>query len=257
MPFMQSLINGIRSFMGGKLPTGDETRDRARVLCRYPVNCSTGPTDVPFRAQVLDISRSGMRLEGVGELAKGSKLYIAYANYPGGEQMGNNPEPVEVEVMWTRKRPHDGQRLAGVRYSDAQQVTRSWVQHVLEEVGQSTDNTGLQRRKHIRLVTALRADLRDQVTGQTLASGKLANLSVGGVLVQTEQPVRDEQDVLVLISPYNNFPILSLPGRVRNTRFDNDEGVTFVSVQFINVSTSQTKTLKRYMANLLQGRSIG
>ena len=252
----KSLIDGIKSFIGINQPTGDEVRDRARVLCRYPVDCSTGPGEVPFRAQVVDVSRSGMRLEGVGQVNKGDKLYIGYVTYPGSDPLPNN-EPVEVEVMWSRKRPHDGERLAGVRYASSEQVTRSWVNHVLEEVGLSVERSGSQRRKHIRLATALRAELRDNSTGQHIAEGKVANLSVGGTLVQTEQQVDEGSQVLVLVSPYNNFPIFSVPAKVMSVRYDPDEGQTFVSLQFINVNARQLKTLKRFMFNLLKGRSIG
>jgi len=253
---LKSLIDGIKSFIGFNQPTGDEVRDRARVLCRYPVDCSTAPGEVPFRAQVVDVSRSGMRLEGVGNLSKGDKLYIAYVTYEGSEPLGNN-QPVEVEVMWSRKRPHDGERLAGVRYSSVEQVSKSWVNLVLEEVGLSMEKTGSQRRKHIRLATALRAELRDNQTGQHIAEGKVANLSVGGTLVQTEQQVDEGQNVLVLVSPYNNFPIFSVPAKVMSVRYDPDEGHTFVSLQFTNVNARQLKTLKRFMFNLLKGRSIG
>lgn len=254
---LKSLLEGIKSFIGGNQPSGDEVRDRARVLCRYPVDCSTGPGDVPFRAQVVDVSRSGMRLEGVGNVSKGDKLYVAYVQTPGSEEVEGSAEPVEVEVMWSRKRPHDGERVAGVRYANPDQVVRSWVNYVLEEVGLSVDRTGAQRRKHIRLATALRAELRDQNTGQHIAEGKVANLSVGGTLVQTEQPVTEGQTVLVLVSPYNNFPIFSVPGKVMSVRYDPDEGMTFVSLQFVNVNARQLKTLKRFMFNLLKGRSIG
>ena len=254
---LKSLLEGIKAFIGGNQPSGDETRDRARVLCRYSVDCSTTLEDVPFRAQVVDVSRSGMRLEGVGEVNKGDRFFVAYVQIAGAEPVEQATEAVEVEVMWCRKRPHDGQRLAGVRYANPDQVSRSWVNYVLEEVGLSIDKTGAQRRRHIRLSTALRAELRDQENGQHIAEGKVANLSVGGTLVQTEQPVTEGQSVLVLVSPYNNFPIFSVPAKVMSVRYDPDEGVTFVSLQFINVNARQLKTLKRFMFNLLKGRSIG
>lgn len=252
---LKSLLDGIKAFVGGNQPSGDETRDRARVLCRYAVDCSNRPEDVPFRAQVVDISRTGMRLEGVGQLPKGSRLHIAYAEVEAGEPL-ENVGPVEVEVMWTRQRPHDGQRLAGVRFVDGEKLQGSWVYHVLQEVGLSLERNE-QRRKHLRLATALRAELRDQGSGQHLAEGKVANLSIGGTLVITEQPLQDGQMVLVLVSPYNNFPIFSVPGKVLNTRYDEEEGQTYVSLQFVNVNAHQLKTLKRFMTNLLKGRAIG
>lgn len=253
---LKSLIEGIKSFIGVNQPTGDETRDRARVLCRYAVDCATAPGAVPFRAQVVDVSRSGMRLEGTGQVAKGDKLYIAYVPPVTSEAVPAN-EPVEVEVMWSRKRSHDGKILTGVRYCSQEQTSRSWVNSVLEEVGLSADGGGSQRRRHIRLATALRAELRERDTGQHIAEGKVANLSVGGTLVQTEQQVEEGSQVLVLVSPYNNFPIFSVPAKVMSVRYDPDEGQTFVSLQFTNVSARQVKTLKRFMFNLLKGRSIG
>lgn len=253
---LRSLIEGIKSFTGVGQPTGAEVRDRARVLCRYSVNCSTGPGDVPFRAQVIDVSRSGMRLEGVGNVSKGDRLFIEYVTANPDDTVEPS-QSVEVEVMWARKRPHDGTRVAGVRYAHADQVSRSWVNLILQEVGLQNEGGGIQRRKHIRLATALRAELRDKGTGQHIAEGKVSNLSVGGTLVQTEQEVEVGSEVLVLVAPYNNFPIFSVPARIMSARFDEEEGQTFVSLQFVNVSASQLKTLKRFMFNLLKGRSIG
>jgi c-di-GMP-binding flagellar brake protein YcgR len=63
--------------------------------------------------------------------------------------------------------------------------------------------------------------------------------------------------VLVLVAPYNNFPIFSVPGKIISSRYDEDEGQTYVSLQFVNVNARQLKTLKRFMFNLLKGRSIG
>ena len=255
---LTQILEGIKSFIGVSAPSGQETRDRARVLCRYPVNCALNPGDVPFRASVVDISRTGMRLEGVSKVHTGDTLYITLAQFPGSEPLPPGKDgPVQCEVMWHRKRPHDGMRLCGVRFLSPDSVRSSWVQSVLAEVGLAYDKEDEQRRKHIRLVTALRAELRDHATGQYLAEGKVANLSLGGVLVESEQYVKEGSDVLVMVAPYNNFPIFSVPGRVLSCRLDSDEGKNYISLQFMNVPKREFKVLKRYVFNLMKGRAVG
>ena len=251
-----SLIDGIRAFIGSGAPTGEEARDKARVLCRYAVHCAAQLDGRPFPASVVDVSRTGLRLEGVATVSKGDQLWVSYAD--ASEDRGDaDLGPVQVEVMWSRKRPHDGVRLAGVRYVDMADLKGTWVQSVLSEVGLSQEVSAFQKRRHIRLATSLRAELRDSVSGEHLAEGKVANLSVGGTLVQSDASIREGASVLVMVSPYNNFPIFSVPAQVLNCRYDAEEGQNFISLQFVSVNAQQLKTLKKFVFNLLKGRSIG
>lgn len=248
----RSLLRGIKSLF--HTPTGEEARDRSRVLCRYSVQCRLRPDAAPFRSSIVDVSRTGMRLEDTAALRPGDTVYVEFVPGPGEQPLDGNA-PVQAEVMWARKRSHDGKMMAGVRYSAP--LENTWLQHVLVEVGLARDDSRDQKRKHIRLATALRAEVRDYDTGQHMCQGKVVNMSVGGLLVQTEQPPVIERPVLVLISPYNNYPILSLKGEVLSCREDVEEGYSLLSIQFLQVSTRNAKTLKRYVANLLRGRAIG
>ena len=248
----RSLLRGIKSLF--HTPTGEEARDRSRVLCRYSVQCRLRPEAAPFRSWVVDISRTGMRLEDTAALRPGDKVHVEFEPGPGEEPLEGS-EPVQADVVWCRKRAHDGKMLAGLRYCSPLELT--WVQHVLVEVGMARDDARDQKRKHIRLATALRAEVRDDETGQHVCEGKVVNLSVGGLLVQTERAPATERPVLVLISPYNNYPILSLRGQILSCREDVDEGYQVLSIQFLHVSARNAKTLKRYVANLLRGRGIG
>ena len=248
------LLRGIKSFF--HTPTGEEARDRSRVLCRYSVLCRLRPEAAAFPASVVDISRTGMRLEDTTSLRPGDRIYVEFVPGPGpNEQPLEGGEPVQAEVMWCRKRPHDGKQMAGVRYASPLEGT--WLHHVLVEVGLAREESRDQKRKHIRLATALRAEVRDWETGQHVCEGKVVNMSVGGILVQTERPPSTDHPVLVLISPYNNYPILSLQRQILNCREDVEEGYSLLSVQFTRVSARNAKTLKRYVANLLRGRAIG
>lgn len=238
----RSLIEGIRSLVGGAGPTGEEARHKARVICRYPVQCSSAPDAPPRPSQVVDISLSGLRLEGLEGLKPHDTLWVAFADAP---------EPVKVEVIWSRKRPHDGQILTGTRYKASLEGT--WVNQVLQEVGLAEQPASYQKRKHVRLASQLRAEVRDKVTGQYICDGQVENLSMGGVLIHTGQDTVDGQLVLVLIAPDDNYPILSLTGRT--VRCEHDQTGTHVSVQFVNVGARDVKILKRYLFSLVKEKA--
>ena len=242
----RSLIEGIRSLVGGTGPTGEEARHKARVVCRYPVKCTASPDGPPSTSHVIDISLSGMRLEGMEDAKPHDRLWVAFATSFEGAG------PVHVEVIWTRKRAHDGLVMTGVRYVSSLEGT--WVQQVLREVGLAEEPPCFQKRKHVRLNSALRAEVRDKVTGQYLCDGQVENLSMGGVLIHTAQPTEHNQMVLVLIAPDDNYPILSLTGRTLQCRGEGEEN--HLSVQFVNVGARDVKTLKRYLFSLAKERAV-
>jgi len=239
----RSLIEGIRSLVGGAGPTGEEARHKARVICRYPVQCSATPDGPAHSSDVVDISLSGLRLEGLEGLKPHDILWVAFET--GGE-------PVKVEVIWSRKRPQDGMILTGTRYKCALEGT--WVHRVLQEVGLTEQPPTYQKRKHVRLASHLRAEVRDKTTGQYICDGQVENLSMGGVLIHTGQDTVDGQLVLVLIAPEDNYPILSLSGRTVRHESDGHEG-HLVSVKFLNVGARDVKILKRYLFALVKEKA--
>lgn len=245
-------MDGLRSFIRGSATDGEEARDKARVICRYAVRCTSPSGGAPYPASVVDISVAGMRLEGVGAMAKGDRLDVNFTQTLGEEHV--DAGPVIAEVIWARKRAHDGVRLAGVRYLDPNDLAGTWVQLVLEEMGLNRESTAFQKRKHIRLATALRAELQDS-EGATLAQGKVANLSVGGTLVQSENEVAEGTIVAVKISPYNNFPVFSVSAKVLQCRADGEKG-HLLSLQFVQVNSKEIKILKQFVVNLVKGRSL-
>ena len=247
-----SLMDGLRSFIRGSGSGGEESRGKARVICRYAVRCTAPAGGAPYAASVVDLSRDGMRLEGVAALAIGDRLDVNFTQTMGEEHV--DAGPVIVEVIWARKRAHDGVRLAGVRYVDANDLGGTWVQLVLEEMGLNSDSAAFQKRKYIRLATALRAELQD-AKGVTLAQGKVANLSVGGTLVHSESEVAEGTVVGLKISPYNNFPVFSVSAKVLQGRSDGTKG-HLLSLQFVQVNAKEVKILKQFVSNLVKGRSL-
>ncbi|MGE0488252.1 MAG: PilZ domain-containing protein [Vulcanimicrobiota bacterium] len=249
---LRELLKGIKAFViGGELPTPDESRIAPRLLCQYRVNLLYGDTE--FKASVVDIGSTGMRLEGVPEMNKGDHLRISY---PFAEHFQEDVG-FEVEVMWTRVRTHDGVRLTGVRYiKQGEELKGTWVRTLQEEVGLHGDST-FQKRKHVRLATTLKAEVRDLDSGRFLSQGKVNNLSVGGALIESPEELKKNNRVMALIGPHLNYPTLSVHARVLNSRADEDDGVYLHSLQFVDVNKKQLKTLERLVLKMLQGRSLG
>ncbi|MEW6277755.1 MAG: PilZ domain-containing protein, partial [Candidatus Eremiobacterota bacterium] len=203
---IQRFLDGLRQIVLGPRQHGaEETRTRTRVLCRYPVLYTTEDGDTQ-RAYVVDIGVNGMRLEGVKKLKKSSRIQVASA-YPGLEQ-----NKLRCEVVWCRERMA-GDYNAGIRYDEKDDNLRgSWVKVILQELGLG-DETAFQRRKHVRIATSLRAEIRDLRSGHYLTDGRVLNLSIGGCLVQSDNPVTDNLQVLCLIGPYANYPVLSISAK--------------------------------------------
>ena len=198
---LKQLLEGIKAFiMGGDLPTPEESRQTPRVLCQYRANVRAGKDE--YQASVVDIGATGIGLEGGPKLKKGQQIQISY---PMAREFVEE-NAVHLEVMWSRVREHDKQVLVGARYTDdLESLKRSWVFVLLEELGLYGDST-FQKRKYARLASAMKADLRDYDTGRHLTRGKVANLSLGGALIESEDKVKSGTKLLVLMGPHIDYP---------------------------------------------------
>lgn len=243
-------LDGLKQIvLGPPSKSGQDGRSRTRVLCRYPVLYSQEGSVEQHRAYVVDIGISGMRLEGVQKFKKGDLIRVASA-YPGMEQ-----NKLQCEVMWCRQKGNEFS--AGIRYVETEENLKgSWVKVILQELGLADENA-FQRRKHLRIATTLRCEIRNLRTGHYITDGRVLNLSVGGALVQSANSVDDGAQVLCLIGPYSNYPTLSISAKNLNTRYDEDEGCYLHSVQFSTLKPRDVKQVGKYVVDLLKGRSVG
>lgn len=245
---LKDLLKGIKAFItGGELPTPEECRQTPRLLCQYRANARYQGRD--FKVSVVDIGATGVGLECEQEVPRGETFAISYPL--SNEFVADNA--VDVEVAWCRRRQEDGKILIGARYtSDAQRLQSSWAWVLLDELGLGR-NTAYQKRKQLRLATALKAELRDSESGHFLTRGKVANLSVGGALIESPDPLRSGSRVLALIGPHLDYPTLSIHGNVLSSR-DGDEENHLHSLQFVDVSKEQMKNLEKTMLKMLSGQ---
>lgn len=247
---LRELLQGFKALItGGELPTPEESRQTPRLLCQYRANGRHQGHD--FRVSVVDIGATGVGLECDRKIPCGEIFHISYPLCK--EFVPTNA--VEVEVAWCRRRPEDGKILLGARYTADQQALRdSWVGLLLDQLGLGQD-TAYQQRKHTRLATAMKAELRDLETGRFLTRGKLANLSVGGALIESPDALRAGLKVLALIGPQLDYPTLSIHASLLHSRAEGDGENHLHSLQFINVSKEQMKSLETTLLKTLSGQA--
>lgn len=246
---LKKLLQGIKAFIqGGTLPTPEECRETPRLFCQYRANVRHQDRD--WKASVVDIGATGVGLEGGEKVSSGDMIRISYPL--SGEFVEENA--VDVEVVWCRVREHDKKVLVGARYTtDQPKLESSWVWTLLHELGMHK-NTAFQKRKHVRLATALKAELRELESGRFLTQGNVNNLSVGGALIESDESIKKGTEVLALIGPHINYPTLSIHGRLINSRDDDVGGAQLHSIQFIDINKKQMKSLESLILKMLSGQ---
>ncbi|MFA7482904.1 MAG: PilZ domain-containing protein [Vulcanimicrobiota bacterium] len=250
MSFLSRLLEGFRSLvLGGDPVTPEESRDSPRILCQYRVNLNHNGQD--YKASIIDIGTTGLRLIGVPQVQKGDKLSISF---PFAETYSEE-KGFDVEVMWCR--PDSGDELsAGVRYQAfGEDLKGTWVYTLLSEIG-LTGSAVYQKRKHVRLATTQKVFLRDEATGRHILEGRVNNLSVGGALVESAFSMKRDRRVLALIGPSVNSPNLAIHAKVINSRSDIEEGCHLISLQFVEMNSEQLGALESMVIAMLEGRSL-
>lgn len=228
--------------LGPRSVPGEDHRARIRVFCRYPILLTTEEGGMPDRAYVVDIALNGVRLEDVKKLKRGTRVEIASA-YPGLET-----SRLSGEVVWCRERISGGYN-AGVRYAEP----TGWARVVLEELG-IDERSADQRRRHLRIPTSLRAELRDRRTNRQLVDGRVANLSLGGLLLRSERELEAGHEVVCLFGPYSHYPTLSVNARVLSSAYDSEERHWFHSLEFMELSGREVREVGRLVVSFLKER---
>lgn len=251
MSFLNKLLGGFRSFvLGGEPATTEESRSSPRILCYYRVNLRNHGRD--FKATIIDIGTTGMRVEGVPQLEKGERFELSY---PFAEAFSQE-HSFEVEVMWCRARGHDDELVAGVRFVEqGEGLAGTWVHTLLTELGLTGDLV-YQKRQHVRLTTTQKVFFRDETTGRHILEGRVNNLSVGGALVESSTSLKAGRRVLALIGPNVNYPTLSIHAEVLNCRLDDEDDHHLLSLRFVELNKDQLRELESLVLAMLEGRTL-
>lgn len=239
---LTKFLEGLRQIaLGPRTRTGEDLRSRIRVFCRYPILLTTEEGG-PDRAYVVDLGLNGLRLEDVRRLKRGARVEIASA-FPGMEQ-----DRLAGEVIWCRERLSGGYN-AGVRYEQPS----GWARVILRELG-IDEQSGMQRRRHLRIPTSLRAEIRELDSNRSLVDGRVANLSMGGLLLRSEGELKAGTEVLCLFGPSSHYPNLSVEARVLGSSFDEEERNWYHSLEFEDLSGREVREVGRLVVSFLKER---
>jgi hypothetical protein len=240
---IQSLVAGLRALILGPGASPEEKRRLTRVRCDLPVYCEDGPRR--FSASVVDLGQRGLRLRLPAPVAPGTVLAIYYA----GSEARLALDRVVAEVRWCRRPPGSDRVLAGLEWAQPEsRLERSWARILLHEMGYESASI-FERRRWLRADSSLPAVLR--LAGGGKAEGRVANLGLGGALVETEETLPRRAPLEIELGPTWQLPALRLPGVVLHSRPLRRGAAWLHGVQFSQLTPGTTRLLGRYLFRLL------
>jgi len=231
---------------GGPSHVGLERRHAPRLAGQWAAIARNGNDQFPV--SIVNVGPSGLGLEASRRSASGNIISISPAP---AHHAGANESEVEIEVKWCYVREHDGRVIIGTRFVAGNHLEESWLGPLLREASLNWGDQE-QKRKHVRLNSVLKAELRELETGRYLNEGDVSNISLGGILVKTTKSMHAVPPLLVLIGPYSNYPTLFLPARLVNSRQDDDGRVFLHALEFLNTSPEQKETLESLIKGIME-----
>lgn len=153
-----------------------QQRAMTRVNCNIAVVCKQG--DKTFKSRVLDIGLNGMRLAVLERFAPGTRLEVV--------PEAGGMEPINIEVLWCRKRRNQEVLEIGIKFPDSEEKqASSWVRVAMQRLGFGVIPV-TERRQSIRLEMAYPLAL---IHGPLRFPIKLVNLSAEGAAVEGAESV--------------------------------------------------------------------
>jgi hypothetical protein len=196
------------------------------------------------KAVVTEIGVDGLRLK-IMDIPLDQAQELVISAQISEEELESGP--VRAAVAWTQKNGRD--TIAGCRFVDSREnMRRSWVRFLLQEIG-FDESRIYQRRKHLRVDSAIPARLIENQVG--VCDGKVVNLGIGGALVETAEALTKGSSLELEMSLWRILPTLRLPARVLDSRPDALSGQHLSSLQFANLESPQIKTLGNYIINMI------
>ena len=245
---LTSALARIRAYLAGHNGSGvADNRRRRRAACQHFAIVTRGT--LRYRVSLVNIGMMGLGLEGGKASAPGDKFFLSPQTYgPSSEE-----QKVEVEVVWCYSRDFDARTITGVTFVSPQNQSQgTWMGKLLKEAFTMGANRE-QARKHVRMNSVLKAEIRRLDQGSFLLEGDVANISVGGALIKCRNVLQSTAPLLVLIGPYTNYPTFYLHARLVNSRAHNDGNQEYLhALEFVDVSSEQREMLATLVNRLIE-----
>lgn len=205
----QSLIKGFKGLFAGSRPDHGlapdykERRKLVRLRCSYEVKGTL--KDKKFKATIVDIGLQGLKLRTGQQLTVGDMVLLT----PPNPSVGAAAEPVEGKIIWVKAPDRHFLTYAGAVFTaDKATMARSWVKLFLKELGFSPKTIYSQRR-FVRADCFLTAQFLVG-TSPVEHAGRVYNLGVGGMLLETPQDLKIGEPIDMTLGPLDGLPPLQL-----------------------------------------------
>jgi len=187
-------------------------------------------------------------------MTKGQKLIVCVDSFSG--VLLSKPfsvESVNAEVVWCKKKQGFSQFMAGIKFTDKDEIIRkSWVHFVLESFGVK-ETTGVQRRRDIRVQTSL--PVRCFYGKKSFVDGVAYDISLGGIRLNLKGDIGAGKDVTLLIGPYKRLSPLKCRGRIKRSNYHRVQTAFIMGVEFLELDDKLIRQIGA-MSALLQESAL-
>jgi hypothetical protein len=246
---LRNVIQSIEALDPRDLPENLAERRRALRIKTY-CHVEVSVEGQNYKGIVTDMGLEGMRLKSqTAPLVVGLEVNLRCQQPMGVGELG----VVRCQVLWVQRVGREF--VAGLRYADTRDnMKRSWVRHLLQELG-FDDSRTFQRRRHMRVDGFIPARI---FFGEEslLPDPRVINLGIGGALVESRHETPAEQDVELEISLWRILPTLCLPARIIEVRQEPGNGIYLHCLQFGDLTPEQIRLLGNYIINFINQSSI-
>lgn len=234
------LLSSIKMLVDPQLPVEDR-RHTGRMDCALDTGYSTEGGE-SGTAQVIDVSRRGLRIRSARPIAKGLTIALkAPSSMPEGDYSA-----LMARVMWSTR---DGDSfLSGLLLPPGIQDQETWLEAFLVSKGYNLADP--QRRKFVRADSELAGQLL--LDAQPPLQVLVLNLSLGGALIRSELAFEKQQAFRLQLGPHGDLPDLELSGTVLRHSHTDGDNWHFHSTRFGPLETRRHSLLKEYILKLLK-----
>lgn len=234
------------------------TERRKKLRVRTYIRLEYATEEGRSSAIVTDLSLDGLRMRCQKPLKNGEKVEVFFPDSSEKASTGS----VRCKAVWLKdlEQGQAGRGFgrpayeAGLSFEDSRDnMQRSWVKYVLEQLG-FDENKTFQKRRYLRAQGSIPARVFTVHNGEAL-SGEVVNLGVGGALLALDSPLAKEQQIHCEICLWRILPPLRLPCRVMAVVEDTEPGEATPryhhSLLFLGMDTEEVKLLGNYVIFLI------
>lgn len=240
---LRDLVKGFLSFVHRPSEEWDlgERRKLIRLRCHY--KCQIDLAGKKLEAAILDMGVGGLRMRLCHNLKPGQKITV----FSPFNEIGENSDPVQVQVCWVKQPERTFLSFAGTKYiSEPKIMARSWVKGILKELGFRPEFL-TSKRRWVRAEQILEGTLRrDDHSRQEI---RIHNLGVGGALFEY-RGILPLTEMTIRVGPFEKLPGLDVSGQLVKAR---PQGKHYLyGMEFGDLQPAQLRLLAVYLKHLLK-----